>query len=1078
MVLYFFAGEERKGDIKSWLQQLCPPDVHLVMHEIDILRGGESHNLTNISIRKQWLEQAKTAQVVIATPPCAEFSRVKWTNNRGPPPLRSSIYPRGFPWLSRSNQSKIDLSNLLVDFTFDLALQVATNPDWQLFLAEHPENLGRLAGKPPSATPASIWSWKPFLELWHSGWWSGAFRQCDYGAPTPKPTRLFSSDHVFSRLANNVLPSFDDKKFYLGPVEKCNHNHQVSLVRQAGETGPFRTAQAAAYPSDMCKCIAECILLAFKNKTKQPTVLADGGLVTEGSLVTEGLVEAEGSLETETVPDQPLFDDALSDTDDGGSGFRSSVPTSTKSSVRWQEGVDFIKAGWHGKGDPLVTWRSLTCKGRYMADGGGLCSPGRWPIQQRALPSVGLAITDILDKAINELISGSSLTVPQHCLSVITGKFAEDPWEGKTQPFKDELISLVSQHGICLEHMEPRQGQNIDFPLLLAVGRLCGDPDAEAMRDFIRGAPLGVDEALPRTPAVWPPKAKWKLPDYIETEHQALCDNYPSAEDFKDALELDVEEQVATGWMLRMTYGEARRRFKEVDIAALAVVEDKPGKTRVIHDASNKVLVNHRIKVMDAELCPTALDVQAAVRGDDQLRPPILSLVADISKAHRRIPIREEDWGYMACAVEKRPPPGHLDSWNILVNTVGTYGVGSMSWHWARIGSLFQRISYYCCGVAYTFRYADDYQILSANLGGQGVYRPILRWLVLALLLGIPLKRSKIRGGFTADFIGNTYNWRLLLGGLSEARATWLISWLDGTLANKVVAIRELRSVVGRLGFSATLLRYLLPYLGPLYSWTAVVPDGAVRPIPVVLQLLMKWIRDRIADRRMIPLAPTAKPLRRTFMADAKAEGQLVVVGGFELLAGLSTKQSRWFSYRLDPLNAPWAFCRKGQAYRVISSLELFATLLCIMVLGTGEVPETEATLYMRGVTDNKSNEALIVKNMTTKFPSFLVLLELTEQLRCRGWAVELTWVRRDLNQTADDLTNEKWDAFDPNLRFDTPLEQLPWLVLKDGYTHALDLYKELEAAKLARREAAKEGDLEPTKRYRKKLRISQPWGD
>ena len=213
-------------------------------------------------------------------------------------------------------------------------------------------------------------------------------------------------------------------------------------------------------------------------------------------------------------------------------------------------------------------------------------------------------------------------------------------------------------------------------------------------------------------------------------------------------------------------------------------------------------------------------------------------------------------------------------------------------------------------------------------------------------------------------------------------------------------------------------------------------------------------------------------------MADAKAEGSLVVVGGFEVIDGVPVHRSRWYSYRLNPQSAPWAFCRKGQAYRVISSLELFASLLCVMIFGEESAEAaTDAVLYIRGITDNRSNEALVVKNMTTKFPSYLVLLEFTEQLRRKGWTMELTWVRRDINQLADDLTNEKWDCFDPSLRFDVPLEQLSWIVLQDGYTHDLSLHRELEEVKLQRkRDNAGVHGIKKT--VRKKLRLTQPWGD
>ena len=65
---------------------------------------------------------------------------------------------------------------------------------------------------------------------------------------------------------------------------------------------------------------------------------------------------------------------------------------------------------------------------------------------------------------------------------------------------------------------------------------------------------------------------------------------------------------------------------------------------------------------------------------------------------------------------------------------------------------------------------------------------------------------------------------------------------------------------------------------------------------------------------------------------------------------------------------------------------------------------------------------------MTTKFPSTLVLMELAEELSAKN--CELQWIRGDLNQLADDLTNENFASFDPNFRIDLKGEALEWRVL------------------------------------------------
>ena len=73
-----------------------------------------------------------------------------------------------------------------------------------------------------------------------------------------------------------------------------------------------------------------------------------------------------------------------------------------------------------------------------------------------------------------------------------------------------------------------------------------------------------------------------------------------------------------------------------------------------------------------------------------------------------------------------------------------------------------------------------------------------------------------------------------------------------------------------------------------------------------------------------------------------------------------------------------------------------------------------------------KKKESLLRKAMTTKFPSTLVLMELAEELSAKNCELQLQqWIRRDLNQLADDLTNENFASFDPNFRIDLKGEAL-----------------------------------------------------
>ena len=215
--------------------------------------------------------------------------------------------------------------------------------------------------------------------------------------------------------------------------------------------------------------------------------------------------------------------------------------------------------------------------------------------------------------------------------------------------------------------------------------------------------------------------------------------------------------------------------------------------------------------------------------------------------------------------------------------------------------------------------------------------------------------------------------------------------------------------------------------------------------------------------------------------ADAKAEGSDVCVGGFELVEGASLLECRWFSISLNPENAPWAFVREGEALRAIASLELFASLLCVMLFVLPERIDASTQLTLTGVSDNKGNEALINKNLTSKFPLYIVLLELTEQLQLRNLLLDLRWQPREFNQAADDLSNRLFGKFDPKLRICSDLEDMHWIVFPKLLAEATSLHFALKArkAEIAEKrkfESVATGTPKKSKRKSAGLRTTDPW--
>eukprot|EP00971_Amphidinium_carterae_P345864 6487038-Amphidinium_carterae.1 len=137
------------------------------------------------------------------------------------------------------------------------------------------------------------------------------------------------------------------------------------------------------------------------------------------------------------------------------------------------------------------------------------------------------------------------------------------------------------------------------------------------------------------------------------------------------------------GWIIKTTLAEAREKFPEVLVAAIAVTEES-NKFRTLFDATHHVHVNHHIKVLDQELFPDARDVRCAVQAAHIERParvgPWLALVIDGKSAHRQIPVAEADWGLQAFQIH---PPNSQGEQTVYLNTVGTFGVTSASYHYA-----------------------------------------------------------------------------------------------------------------------------------------------------------------------------------------------------------------------------------------------------------------------------------------------------------------------------------------------------------------------------------------------------------
>ena len=132
---------------------------------------------------------------------------------------------------------------------------------------------------------------------------------------------------------------------------------------------------------------------------------------------------------------------------------------------------------------------------------------------------------------------------------------------------------------------------------------------------------------LPRLPALYRPKRKWRLADQANPcdyqEEELAGDplwkkNYSSLAELSDQVKDVLDDQSRRGQVLKLSEQEARRQYPDLVVAALgANRKNKPNgvvSARVLFDGSNGIAVNRRTRIRDQERSPVAADLKRVMR--------------------------------------------------------------------------------------------------------------------------------------------------------------------------------------------------------------------------------------------------------------------------------------------------------------------------------------------------------------------------------------------------------------------------------------------------------------------------------
>ena len=260
-------------------------------------------------------------------------------------------------------------------------------------------------------------------------------------------------------------------------------------------------------------------------------------------------------------------------------------------------------------------------KSRAIHDGGGLCSPGRWPISQRVLPAqpAFVRVRTLVENAFGDWVSGCDKLeggAPRVFWQLAAGCCSASPFHAASMTAaRSQLDALLLGEGVDPRRRSSDRKMEINFRRLAAMLELAEDPDFSFLREFASvGAALGVDTEMPRVATVFERKSRWrwmgssspcsvKITDRRRRTWQTFVVKSTTSFSCGSVVAFSKEEALA-------------KDGGRLAVAALGAVPKEAGSSavRIIHDAARKVEVNHRIRVRAQVRFPRIDDLEGVLR--------------------------------------------------------------------------------------------------------------------------------------------------------------------------------------------------------------------------------------------------------------------------------------------------------------------------------------------------------------------------------------------------------------------------------------------------------------------------------
>ena len=659
-------------------------------------------------------------------------------------------------------------------------------------------------------------------------------------------------------------------------------------------------------------------------------------------------------------------------------------------------------------------------------DGCGLCSPGRWPPSRRNFQDGEAKVfIDRLAGLVRDFTHQVIPNTQKAFFALALGKLQDAPFtEGQMQGLRKQWFQMLPSPGQAAVIPE---GQPFYLHAIAQRARAMGEEDADVLDkgpdNYCDGRLVGYGHVFPRVPLVFRPKLKHR--QYDDSEYRAENENYSSAKEHSQQIEVQFQEEERLGFMFPLSEGEAKRRYGDkLRVASLGAIPKDDERVRVIFDATHFVQINNGISIQDRLEFPgpesSATVMEETWNAGHRL---MVAVAADIALAHRRFKHRAEDVGPLGCRVEPDGP--------IWFNKVGTFGVACAAYHFGRLASLLGRLVLRLAGQAHVFQllFADDLKLVAA---GEDKYDRIWYMLVAWLMLDTPFRWPKFRGGVCLEFVGFYMDYCKFELGLSEKRTNWIVQWVEEARRNGgLVTHRSFIELVGRLVYASQVLVWLKPLMAPLHAWKSTISAGTAALLPQSVSVILLFVADMLKSG--FNRTSGRSPLRgrgQVFRTDAKCEKDRIVLGGWELGEHSDPMQARWFALEVRESDAPWLFETSHLPSRSTVS-ELLATLLALEVFGFLKGRSNPQKIELEAGTDNLATEHIVRKGASNKFPLAYVQMQLGLKCFWNGLVFKLKWRPREVNVEADDLTNFRFDRFSLDRRCRISWRDFDWSMME-----------------------------------------------